>query len=232
MKNQINDLFDYDLKIVQNSDDFKFSLDSILLAEYVETKNANKIIDLCSGNAAVSLILSTKTDAKIIGVEYQKEVCELANESIKLNKLDNQIEMINDDVNNYMNYKQLKNADVLVCNPPYFKVNDSSLTNTNEVKSIARHEILVDLEIIIRIASQLLENKKSFYLVHRANRIDEIIILCNKYNINVKKVCLVNTKSNRTCELVLIKAVKGAKFDVKVSSINVKDMISYKGIFD
>ena len=101
MEKVINDLVGYEnLKIVQINDYFNFSLDSVLLANFVNLNNKIKnIIDLGTGNAPIPLILSTKTNEKIIGIEIQKEIYDLAVESVKLNNLNNQIEILNIDIN-------------------------------------------------------------------------------------------------------------------------------------
>ena len=228
----INDLFDYNLKIIQNDLNFKFSLDSILLAEFIDLENVNKIVDFCTGNAVIPLILSTKTKAKIYGIEYQKQIYDYALKSIKINNLNNQINIINADVKNINNLSNLAKPDIIVCNPPYFKYQQNSLINQNIAKTIARHEILIDLEDIIKQASNFLQTKKSFYLVHRSNRLDEIIILCHKYNLNVKKICFVFTKKNQIQPLlVLIKAVKNSHPGVKITNINISEYTTYQNIF-
>ena len=97
---RINDLLEINnLKIFQNDDWFKFSLESVLLPNFVTINlRCKKILDLCTGNAPIPLILSTKTNAKIIGVEIQKDVCDLANKSIQINHLEKQISIINDNL--------------------------------------------------------------------------------------------------------------------------------------
>lgn len=231
MTKVINDLLDYNLKIVQDGNYFKFSLDSVLLAEFVELDKANKIVDFCTGNAAIPLILSTKTLAKIYGIEYQKEIFEQAEASIKLNKLTKQIKVIKEDVKNLININDIKNPDIITCNPPYFKYNKNSLINANIIKTIARHEYLINLEQIFEQASNLLQAKKTFYLVHRANRLDEIILLGEKYNLQVKKVCLVYTKNEKEPLLILVKAVKNGKKGIKINTIWIENYVSYKDIF-
>ena len=101
----INDLVYYDnLKIVQNKNYFNFSLDSVLLPNFVFLgQNTKMILDLCTGNAPVPLILSTKTNAKIYGVEIQKDIYDMAVESVKINNLENRIELINEDAKNIIN---------------------------------------------------------------------------------------------------------------------------------
>ena len=226
----INDLFDYEnLKIVQNEDYFKFSIDSILLAEYAKINNSdNKILDLCSGNLPIPFILNYKYHKKIDAIELQNEIYNYGKESIEINKLEEDINYINDNVKNIFNYYEEESFDVITCNPPYFK---ESLKNENNIKSIARHEIEITLEDIIRISSKLLKSNKTFYLVHVPNRIDEIILLCNKYNMNVKEITVVNN-SKMEAILILIKAVKNSKVGLKFKYLNdANNLKSYKNIF-
>ena len=226
-----NDLFDYEnLKIVQNEDYFKFSIDSILLAEYTKiNKNDNNILDLCSGNLPVPFILNYKYHKKINAIELQDEIYNYGLESIKINKLEDQIEFIHDNVKNIFNYFKEESMDVITCNPPYYK---NSLKNENTTKSIARHEIEITLEDIIKIASKLLKDNKTFYMVHIPERIDELILLCNRYNMNIKEIVVVNNTKKQPIS-ILVKAVKNSKMGLKFKNLNdVNDLKSYKNIFE
>ena len=178
MNEQINDLYDYvPLKIYQNDEYFKFSLDSVLLAEFVRKPDKCKhILELCAGNCAVSMILSTKTRSKITAVEVQDEIYELGLKSIRYNKLNNQINYVKSNVKDIDNYFPGNNFDVIVCNPPYFNSKNVDLINDEKVKAIARHEILINLEDIIMISSKMLQLNGEFYLVHKPERLDEIIL--------------------------------------------------------
>lgn len=230
----LNDLFDYtNLKIYQYVEGFKFSLDSILLAEFVKVTNKTKsILDLCSGNAAVPMILSTKTKAQIDAFELQESIFNLAKKSIDYNKLDKQITLYNSDIKEIDNYKKGKKYDIITCNPPYFKVEDSEHINDTEVLAIARHELKINLEDIFMIASNHLDDKGEFYLVHRVSRLDEIIILGNKYNLNVKNVELIKTKDNGKPYIVLVRCIKNSKLGIKVNSEkNIGNLKTYQNMF-
>lgn len=151
----VNDLLNYNkLKIVQNTDWFKFSLDSVLLANFVHTRPNDKIIDFCTGNAPIPLFLQHKVKNKILGVEYQKEIYELAIKSVCINNLEDKIEIINDDVKNISNIYETDSFDIITCNPPYFKVNDNAKINDNDIKSVARHEIKLNLNDIFSCAKK------------------------------------------------------------------------------
>lgn len=230
----LNDLFDYDnLKIYQIKGNFKFSLDSILLAEYVKiTKNTKTILDLCTGNSAIPLILSTKTNAKIDAFEIQEHIYNLGINSVKYNKLEGQITLYNANVLDIDNYIKNKKYDIITCNPPYFKVEDKSYINECDELAIARHEIKVDLESIFKIASSHLNDKGEFYLVHRLTRLDEIIIYANKYNLNVKNIEMIQTKNENKPYIVLVRCIKNAKLGVKVNNIkNIENYKTYQGMF-
>lgn len=225
----LNDLYDYNLKIYQDSTAFKFSLDSILLAEFVILKKKDKVLDLCTGNASISLILSYYYQNKIVGFEIQKEIANLAQESIKYNSKDEQIEIINDNISNIKNYFPGNNFDVIVCNPPYYK---ASLTNQNRIKSIARHEIKIDLESIFKIVVFSLKSNGTFYLVHIPERLEEILYFCEKYKIIAKKIQFIYTNKDKNANIVLVKCVKGASNGLKVSKpLILERNISYQNIF-
>ena len=216
----INDLVYFkNIKIVQNKNYFNFSLDSILLPNFIQLNpKTEKIIDFCTGNAPIPLVLSTKTNAKIYGVEIQKEIFELAKESIKINNLTENIMLINDDVKNLVNIFETDTFDIITCNPPYFKLNEDSIVNDNNIKSIARHEIKIELEDIIKISKKLLKNGGSLNLVHRTDRLIEIIELMKKNNIEPKRIRFIYPKINSESNLVLIDGRKNGKTGLKILS--------------
>lgn len=231
---QKNDLFDYENRyIYQDGDFFKFSLDSILLAEYVDLPLDNKnIVDFCSGNMVVPLILSTYTNSKITGFEIQSEIYKLGLKSIKLNKLEKRLAIINDDVRNIKNYFSKGQIDTITCNPPYYKIGNTNLINKNKILSIARHEIKINLEEIFKISSEMLQNKGVLYLVHKCDRLDEIIYYGFMYKLNIKKVTLIKTKQKLEPSLVLVKGVKNSKPGIKIQNIIcIENLKSYKNIF-
>ena len=216
----INDLVYFkNIKIVQNKNYFNFSLDSILLPNFVNiTPKTKNILDLCTGNAPIPLVLSTKTNAHIYAVELQKEIYDLALETIKINNLENQITLINDDVKKIYNMFDTDKFDIITCNPPYFKKNEDSLLNDNEIKAIARHEIKITLEDIIKISRKLLKNGGSLNLVHRTDRLIEIIDLMKKNNIEPKRIRFIYPKLNSESNLVLIEGNKNGKIGLKILS--------------
>ena len=233
MKIVKNDLFDYKMRYIwQLEDGFKFSLDSLLLAEYVKLSNNKKIPDMCKGNAPITLVISLKTNSEIVGFEIQEDIANLAKMSVQENKLESQIRIINDYINNIGNYYQEEYFDIITCNPPYFKKN-SSLINMSDYKSIARHEVKIDLENIFKLSYKYLKSNGTLYMVHRPERLDEIIILANKYKINVKEIALIVTNKTMIPSLVLVKCVKLSNLGIKFRKIiDVSKCSTYQHIFE
>ena len=214
----INDILAYEkLKIYQNTSMFQFSLDSVLLPNFVTlNKNIKRILDIGTGNAIIPIILSTKTPTKITAVELQKEVYLLAKKSIKLNNLENQIELINDDIKNYYLNQETETFDVITCNPPYFKVNKDSHFNKSDYKTIARHEVALNLDDIMKIAVKLLKNKGIIAIVHRPERMIDIIQSMKKYNIEPKKIRFVHPNKNKEANIILIEGRKNGQPGIKI----------------
>lgn len=215
-KEVINYLLAYnDLKIIQRKDMFNFSLDTVLLANFCTiTKDVKKIVDFGTNNAAIPLILSRRTNKPIIGVEIQKEAVELAKKNITLNSLDNQIKIIHSDIKEFVN-DSIK-VGLVVCNPPFFKVDEDSNLNNNEFLTIARHEIKINLEEIIKSAAKILDNRGKFAMVHRPQRMIEILNLMQKYDIEPKRIKFVYPKYNKESHILLVEGIYKGKKGLKI----------------
>ncbi len=213
----INDLLQINnFKIFQNDDWFKFSLESVLLPNFITINlRWKKILDLCTGNAPIPLILSTKTKAKIIGVEIQKDVFDLAKKSIEYNNLTDQITLINDNLSNMKKYFNSDEFDIITVNPPYFLNNPESKKNQDIHKTIARHEIYTNLEEIINISSYLLKNGGYFAIVHQTSRFIEVIDMLKKYHFSIDKIQLIYPKENYESNLFMIEAIKNGRSNVR-----------------
>ena len=214
----LNDLYDYGLKIYQDSELFKFSLDSLLLAEFVTVKKTDKtLLDMCSGNAPLPLIIGKRHNIDITGIEITEEICNLAKKSIKENKLAN-IKMLNCNAKELKNYFPGNNFDIITCNPPFFKVDKTSLINTEIKKALARHEIAITLSEIFELTKYLLKENGTFYLVHRPERLEEIITLANQNKLHVKEMIFIYSNIKRNAIMVLFKMKKHAQIGVKIKS--------------
>ena len=214
----INYLLGYkDLRIVQDSEMFNFSLDSVLLPNFITIpKHTKRILDIGCGNAPIPLILSTKTDAQITGVEIQPDVYALACESIKINNKEKKIEIINADIKEIEKTWDSCNFQIITCNPPFFKYTENSNINKNDYKTIARHEVCLNLEDLLRITSRLLDNNGVFGMVHRPERLLEILETMKKYNIEPKKIQFVYPKTNEASNILLVEGRKNGKPGLKV----------------
>ena len=214
----VNRLLNYkDLNIIQNTDWFSFSLDSVLLANFVTlNKSTKNILDLCTGNAPIPMILSTKTNANIVGVELQKEVYDLAKKSISINNLDNQIEILNMNIKDLVKKYESDTFDVITCNPPYFRVNENSNLNDNKIKTIARHEIEMNLNDIFLVSKKLLKNNGIISIVHRPDRLLEILECMKNNNIEPKKIRFVYPRKNSESNILLIEGTKNGNPGLKI----------------
>lgn len=210
---RIDRLMQSDLDIIQSPSVFSFSLDALLLGDFADVPKHNRaqIIDLCSGNAVVPLLLSGKTKSKIIGVELQKRLVRMAERSIQLNHLEEQIQMIEGNLSDSYQWIKKDSVDVLTCNPPYFPVSDLSIRNPNEHLAIARHELYTNLDELFSIIGGLLKTKGRTYIVHRPDRFIEIIETMKKYRLAPKKIQFVYPKKTKEANILLIEAIKDGK---------------------
>ena len=203
--------------IYQNDDWFKFSLDSVLLANFVTINlRTKKILDLATGNAPIPMLLTYRTKAEVYGVELQEEIYNLGQKSIVENDMLDQIHLLNIDVKNTNEYLGFEKFDVVTCNPPYFKTNNEKLLNDDNIKAIARHEIFLSLDDVCKIASNSLKNKGIFALVHRPERFLEILDTMRKYNIEPKKIQFVYPKIEKEANIVLIEGIKNGNSGLKL----------------
>ena len=205
--------------IYQDDDYFSFSLDSVLLANFVTIKLSDKkIVDFCCGNAPIPMLMSFRTKARIFGIELQNEIYSLGLDSVIENGMNKQIELINEDVKNINKIFDADSIDVVTCNPPYFKYQEDSLVNDNDIKSIARHEVKLNLEEVILSARYVLKNGGVFAIVHRPDRMIEIITLMKKYGFEPKKMRFVYPKMGKDCNILLIEGIKNGNTGLKLLS--------------
>ncbi len=214
---RIDDLEYKELKIIQNKNGFCFGIDSVLLSDFAkEIRNNSKVLDLGTGTGILCILLSEKTKLKkIYGIDIQEEVVEMAKRSVKLNNLEDKIEILNKNVKELGEIFEKNSFDSVVTNPPYKKSNTGKV-NEKENKFISRHEVTATLEDFIKISFDLLKDKGSLYMVHRPERLAEIIVTLKKYKLEPKTIRFVHSNCEEEPKLVLIKAVKNAKEFLKV----------------
>ena len=209
---RIDDLEINNLKIIQNTEGFCFGIDSVLLSNFAgNIKKQSKVLDLGTGTGIIPILLCAKTQLKkVVGVEIQEEVYEMTKRSIELNNLNDKFEVINANILELNKIFNKNTFDVVITNPPYKKKN-TGILNENNKKIISRHEVTATLEDFIKIAKDMLKDKGEFYMVHRQDRLVDIISIMRNYKIEPKQIRLVYSDKNQPANLVLIKGIKNAR---------------------
>ncbi|MFC3927841.1 tRNA1(Val) (adenine(37)-N6)-methyltransferase [Streptococcus caprae] len=210
---RIDQLFSTDVQIIQNRDVFSYSIDSVLLSRFPKLPSRGLIVDLCSGNGAVGLFASTQTQAKIVEVELQERLADMAERSIQLNQLSDQVSMVNDDLKNLLCHVPRSGVDLILCNPPYFKADETSKKNLNEHYLLARHEITTNLEEICQVSQHALKSNGRLALVHRPDRFLDILDTLRQYKLAPKRIQFVYPKANKEANMLLIEAIKDGSTD-------------------
>lgn len=234
---RIDDLGINDLKIIQNKEYFCFGTDSVLLANFVKSENSNNVIlDLCSGSGVIPIILSAKKKyKKIFGVELQSEMYDLFDRNIKINNLEDSIISINENVKNIKDIRKKVTSimgkdkiDIITCNPPY-KEMGTGLTTNHDIKTIAKCEVMCKLEDIFITSSKLLGKGGKLYLVHKPERLSDLIYFGRKYNLEAKEIRFVYPKIDKKPSIVLISYRKDGGNETKVLEplIEYNDDMSY-----
>ncbi|MCM3612636.1 tRNA1(Val) (adenine(37)-N6)-methyltransferase [Planococcus sp. MERTA32b] len=206
-----------ELRIIQSPSVFSFSLDAVLLARfaYVPLKRG-KIVDLCTGNGAIPLFLSARTESRIIGVELQERLVHMAERSVAYNRLEEQISILQGDVKTIPETLGFEKYDVVTCNPPYFPADNMSDKNISEHMAIARHELYLTLDEAVRSASQLLKQGGKAAFVHRSGRLIDLITAMRANRLEPKRVRLVYPKAGKEANTLLIEGIKDGKPDLKI----------------
>ncbi len=211
---RIDDLQINNLKLKQDKDLFCFGTDAVLLANFASPKKNSNILDIGTGNGIIPVLLSAKVYAKkITGLEIQPQSAELAKENVSLNKIEDIIEIINGDINTN-NILPKDSFDYITCNPPYKPVGNG-IKNENTPVAIARHEIKCTLEDIIQRSYSLLKSKGKLALVHKPERLAEIIYLMKINNIEPKRLQMVYSRINTPPCLILIEGIKNGGVELK-----------------
>ena len=214
---RIDDLEFKGLQIIQNEKGFCFGIDSVLLSDFAKNiKRGSKVLDLGTGTGIIPILLCGKTELKeVIGVEIQKEVSNMAKRSSILNNLQDRFKVINENILSLNNLYKKQTFDVIVTNPPY-KRKSTGIVNEEEKKIISRHETTANLEDFIKISRDLLKDRGEFYMVHRPERLVDILSLLRYYKIEPKEIRFVYSNINKQPKLILIKGIKNAKPFLKV----------------
>ena len=217
---RLDDLEFNDMHIISHKDRYCFTSDSVMLANLVKAGSRDTVVDLCTGGGIIALLIAGKTNAKkIYGVEIQDDMSDMAMRSVKLNNLCERVSIINHDVIGISKVLGHGSADIIVCNPPYFKTGEGS-QRLNPCIAIARHEILLPLEEMIKSVSELLKFGGTFYMVHKSERLAEAITLLSKYLLEPKVLYNITTGASDIADTFIIVCKKCGKTGLIVHNIN------------
>lgn len=206
---------DQSMQIIQSPSVFSYSIDAVLLANFARLpKKRGKILDLCTGNGVVPLLMSKHTSVPIKAVEIQARLFDMAERSVALNEKQAQIELIHDDLKHMPARFGNDKFDLVTVNPPYFDTADPNHHNKNDYLTIARHEVMTNLEEVIATSSRLVKSGGKFVMVHRPNRFVDIIYLMRHYQLEPKRMQFVYPKEGKEANILLIEAIRDGKSDV------------------
>jgi tRNA1(Val) A37 N6-methylase TrmN6 len=210
-------LNDKEMQIIQSSTAFAFSLDAVLLADfaYIPIKKG-KILDLCTGNGVIPLLLSKKSNAQITGVELQQRIYGMATRSVELNGLTEQIRLIHGDLREMKDMLGHSNFDTVTCNPPYFPTPSKTEHNENEYLTIARHEVYCTLEDVVKACKLHVRPGGKVAMVHRPGRLVDILELFRTYKLEPKRLRFVYPKQGKEANMLLIEGVRDGNADLKI----------------
>lgn len=213
---RIDDLQYKGLRIIQDTRGFCFGIDAVLLANFADIKKGNKVIDLGTGTGVIPILIAGKTDAsQIIGIEIQTDMAEMAQRSIVLNNLEKRVQIVEGDLRNCVDVFGAGICDIVVSNPPYMN-QGGGLINPYDAKAISRHEIQCTLEDVVSVGSKLLKNGGKFNMVHRPERLVDIIWLMRNYRLEPKRLRFVHPSIGKRANLILIEGLKNGKPQLKM----------------
>lgn len=212
---RIDDLQLKGLRLIQDKTGFCFGVDAVLLANFAKVKRGAKVVDLGTGTGIIPMLIAGKSEAsEIIGVEIQEEVYEMATRSVRLNNLEDRVRIINADIKTIDKELEVHGYHVVTSNPPYMHMD--GIKNPNDKKAISRHEVLCNLEDVIRAASRLTMPKGKFFMIHRPTRLVDIIDLGRKYRLEPKQIQFIHPRANKAPNLMLVEFAKDGRPELKI----------------
>lgn len=212
---RIDDLLTHDLRIIQSDEVFSFSLDAVLLARFCTMPQRGKIIDLCSGNGVIPLLLSTRSKLPITGVEIQPRVADMARRSVQMNRLEDRIKIVEADLRKYAYEVPPGSYELVTVNPPYLP-QSIGMRNKNDHMAIARFEIMCTMDEVVAAASRLVKNGGKVAFVHRASRLPELFTSLRAHRLEPKRLRMVHPRAGTEANMVLIEAIRDAAPELRV----------------
>ncbi len=221
---RLDDLQRNGYRIIQNKEKFCFGMDAVLLSGFAKVKPQENVLDLGTGTGIIPILLAGKTKAgQLTGLEIQPESADMANRSVCFNDLQGRIRIVQGDIKEARTLFGAASFDVVTSNPPYM-IAEHGLTNPEDAKAIARHEILCTLEDVVSQAAAVLRPGGRFYMVHRPFRLAEIIRVMSLHKLEPKRMQLVYPYVDKEPSMVLIEGVRGGNPGMTVE----KPLIIYK----
>lgn len=207
-----------DIKVYQNRDGYRFSVDALLLYAFADVRYVRSIADLGAGSGIVGLLLAKKyPQARVLLVELQESLCRLARRNIELNGLDNRVSAEHADIKHLKDRLEPLSFDMVVSNPPYRKPRSGRLSNGEE-KAIARHEVALKFPHLAETASHLLRVKGRFFMIFHPERLLEVSDSLRMNDLEPKRIRFVHNNLSAESKIVLIEAVKGGKGGLKIEN--------------
>ena len=211
-------------QIIQDPNRFCFGMDAVLLSGFAQMKKGDTVLDLGTGTGIIPILLEAKTKGQhFTGLEIQPDSADMARRSVAFNHLEEKIDIIDGDIKDASTIFGASSFDVVTTNPPYM-IGQHGLTNPDEAKAIARHEVLCTLEDVVRESAKILKPGGHFFMVHRPFRLSEICCCMTKYGIEPKRMQLVYPFVDKEPNMVLIEGIRGGKPRMTVE----KPLIVYK----
>ena len=206
---RLDDLQLNGLELIQDPNKFCFGVDAVFLSDFVRVKPGETVLDMGTGNGIIPVLLSAKTQGKkFTGLEIQPDTAEMARRSVRLNHLEERIEIVTGDIKEAAEIFKPAFFDVITTNPPYMPA-EHGLRNPDSARAIARHEVMCSLDDILRESMRLLQDKGRFYMIHRPFRLTEIMIKMNQYKIEPKRIQFIYPYIDKEPAMVLIEGVRG-----------------------
>ncbi len=208
---RLDDLQRNGLKIIQDPDRFCFGMDAVLLSGFAACPQGGRVLDLGTGTGIIPILMSAKTQAlELVGLEVQEDSADMAARSVALNDLEAKIKIVQGDIKEAGQIFDAASFDVVTSNPPYM-IGGHGLQNPDSPKAIARHEVLCDLEDVVRAAARCLKSGGKFYMVHRPFRLSEIMVVMHEYKLEPKRMQLVYPYADKEPTMVLIEGARGGR---------------------
>ena len=214
----LEDLEREGLKIIQKEKGFRFGVDAVLLSDFAKIRKNDMVMDFCTGTGVLPILLYGKSQAKeIMGIELQDEFAEMAKRSVALNHIEDKVKILQGDIREEKLLKSLPKFNVVTVNPPYKKEN-SGIINEKDALTIARHEVSLNLEEVIRGARTVLKDQGRFYMIHRPERLADILTLMRKYRIEPKRLRMVYPNTKKAPTMVLVEGLRDGGEFLKVEA--------------